>query len=99
MQSDEHLCDISYGFNLHIASHGPSKIAELLVKPVETAMALQICLFIENCLKLLNLLRFHIFLLTFILFGTNVDDVFMGHLIRFVKTERRYKNVFISVDD
>jgi len=31
MQFDEHLCDISLGFNWHGASRGPSAIAELLV--------------------------------------------------------------------
>ena len=31
MQFDEHLRDISYGFNRHVASRGSSAIAELLV--------------------------------------------------------------------
>ena len=31
MQFDEHLCDISHGFNRHGASRGPSAIAELVV--------------------------------------------------------------------
>ena len=31
MQFDEHLCDISHGFNWHGASRGPSATAELLV--------------------------------------------------------------------
>jgi len=34
MQYDEHLCDISHGFNWHGASRGPSAIAELLVLSV-----------------------------------------------------------------
>ena len=31
MQFDEHLCNISHGFNWHGVSHGPTAIAELLV--------------------------------------------------------------------
>ena len=41
MQFDEHLCDISQGFNWHGASRGPSVIAELLVHVSHVADTLQ----------------------------------------------------------
>ena len=46
MQFNEHLCDISYFFNWHGASRGPSAIAELLVGKKLRLMTTNISLFI-----------------------------------------------------
>ena len=48
MQFDEHLCDISHGFNWHGASRGLSAIAELLVCSCHDFYVFNVFVFVEQ---------------------------------------------------